>query len=437
MGYFNLHQYKELSKLLVYLKESNMYYKKVLLEYTCEDLSDYEKIKKIYSELPIITKNDILNSINEYYDPSVIKWFNDNDISIQEYLLNTTDLNKNHDKTINIDKVVFTVETTSGTTGKPFPIVKSPSERFIAAKYLLRCRKQHECTADITNGFLLAHEVDEYLKNTNYLDEKSDMKEVVEYFVNKRPVWVFVTANTLKRFVKAIESFGMQEEVRKIGIKFIEVTAAKLEKEEIDYFEELFNAPVRNQYGCREVWNIAYECKCGRMHVNNSNLMVDIVDENGKSVPSGKVGEVVVTSTYSKITPFIKYYLGDYASISLEECECGNKAPILTLQGGRKCEKLKNTPYFGTAVFRRVLRVLYFNKGLRYTKIKIVQDEDFHLSVYIEKCSDFDLFRKMFCNISAVMIGNFSDFKVDFYDKYPFEEEKCFLKENVFISMVS
>lgn len=438
MNYFNEKQYSKLSKLLCYLKNNSGYYREKLAGYSEEELVDENKIKEIYENLEITTKNGILDSYDEYLDDKVVRWFKESDIPMKDYLLNTKDLNKNHDKVINVEKIPFTVETTSGTTGKPFPIVKSSSERMIAANYLLKRRKDHNPNANVVNGFLLAHEVDDYLKDTNYLDEKSDMHEVVDYFIEKKPEWIFVTANTIKRFVRAIEKFNKQEAVRNVGVKFIEVTAAKLDDDEKKHIEQLFNAPIRNQYGCREVWNIAYECKCGNMHMNNSNLMVDIVDKEGKTVNEENcTGEVVVTSLYNKMTPFVKYYLGDYASISTKKCECGNTEPILTLQGGRKCERLKNTPYFGTSVFRRVLRVLYFNKGLRYGKVKIVQDEEFHLSVYVEKCFDFELFKKKFSEISAIMIENFSEFELTFIEGYPFEAEKNFLKENVFLSKVN
>ncbi len=437
MVHFTDRQFTKLSKLLVYLKNNNAYYKKVLSKYSEQDLLDKECVKEIYRNLNVTTKSGILDSYEEYLDPDVLKCF-DNPAAARQYLLETNDLNKNHDKFFENNADAYAVETTSGTTGKAFPVVKSAAERFVAANYLLKCRKEHFPAANIKNGFLLAHEVDDYLRNTNYLHEKCDMHEVVDYFIDKKPKWIFVTANTIKRFSNAITNFNKGDEVRNLGVQFIEVTAATLSDEDKDRIEKLFNAPIRNQYGCREVWNIAYECKCGRMHINDSCLMVDLVDEKGNIIDEENVvGEVIVTSLYNKITPFVKYYLGDYASISYEECECGKKTPILKLQGGRKCEKLKNTKFFGSSVFRRVLRVLYFNKGLRYDKIKIVQDEEYHLSVYLSWCSDFELFKKKFVEISFVMIDNFSEFSVDFIQNYPFVQENTFLKENIFISLVN
>lgn len=433
---FNNKQYKKLINLLKYLKDNNIYWNQKLKNYS-DDIINIDNIDEIYKKIDVINKSDILDDFDIYLDKKVLDCFDGDGKRMKEYLLNTNDLNKNHDKKIVGGKTNFMVETTSGTTGKPFPIVKNTSERIIAANYLLKCRRKHYSEATINNAFLLAHEVDEYLKSTDYLNEKSDMKEVVDYFIEKKPKWVFVTANTIKRFTRAIKKFNKESEIGDVGVEFIEVTGAKLEDTERREIEDIFKAPIRNQYGCREVWNIAYECKCKKLHINDSNLLVDLVDENGNMIYNeNEVGEVVITSLYNKTTPFIKYYLGDYASISYQKCECGNTSPILNLHGGRKTEKLINTPYFGTAVFRRVLRVLYFNKGIRYEKIKIIQDDQYHLSIYLYKCSDFDLFKEKFIEISSVMIENFDNFKVDFHLEYPFPNENRFLKEVIFISKI-
>lgn len=428
-------QLEKLISLLIYLKHNNVYWEEKLRKYNNEDINLYS-IRNIYKEIQVVTKKEIINNLNRYLDKTfyndILGIINEN-IGIERYLLDVAGLTKNHDRSIECDSGnKYYIEMTSGTTGKPFAIVKNASERFVGANYLLKCRRRHCKEATIQNGFLLAHEVDEYLKNINYLHEDFDMKEIVDYLISKKPKWMFVTANTLKRLMDAIINYGKEQEVKKIGIEFIEVTSAELLDDEKNMVEKIFGTNTRNQYGCREVWNIAYECPCGKLHVNNYNLIVDLVDIEGNIIDeNNKIGEVVVTSLFNNITPFIKYYIGDYAYFSEEKCECGQDSPILVLCGGREIDKLKNTKYFGSAVFRKVLRVLFF-KGFKYNRIKIIQDGEYHLSVYVEKCQEYEKFIEKFIEIASILIDNFDEFKIDFFNEYPFIEENRFLKEQTF-----
>ncbi|MCO5259138.1 MAG: phenylacetate--CoA ligase family protein [Crocinitomicaceae bacterium] len=77
--------------------------------------------------------------------------------------------------------------------------------------------------------------------------------------------------------------------------------------------EKGFGVKVVNEYGASELDLIAFEDVDGDWMVNNETLLVEIVDENGKEVPNGIEGKVVVTSLYNKAMPFVRYELGDMA----------------------------------------------------------------------------------------------------------------------------
>lgn len=421
-------QANKLNRLFDYLYHNNHYWNKSLSDLNYKKAED---ISKFFSTIKITTKKDILRHFNCYLDNSFIKLAQDE--NILKDVSNISKLTKNHDRFLVNG---FVVEMTSGTTGIPFPIVKSHNERFIAANQLLHKRKSHFSEANIKNGFLLAHEVDEKLKYINFYDENYNMKEIVEYFIVKKPKWMFVTANTLRRFISAVSDNGYFEDVKNVGVKFIEVTSAPLSLHEKENIEHIFNSKIVNQYGCREVWNIAYECRCGKLHIND-DVIVELVDQDGNFInKENQIGEVVITSLVNKTTPIIRYYLGDYASISTDVCECGLCTPTITLAGGRKDEMLKNTNYFGSQVFRKVLRVLNFNKGIKYDKIKIVQDEDFHLTVYIKNCNDSLNFEILFRKVADKLIENFGQFNISFVYNYPFNHEKSLLKEQLFICKI-
>ncbi len=68
---------------------------------------------------------------------------------------------------------------------------------------------------------------------------------------------------------------------------------------------------------------------CGRswgVHIRDSEYGVDIVDREGKSLPSGELGEIVV---YPKAEPSLRYAMGDNGRIAPTPCQCGSDSPVL------------------------------------------------------------------------------------------------------------
>ena len=425
-------QYQLLINLLNYLKKNNLYWKEKLMEYN--EITE-ANIEHIYNILEVTNKKDILENLYHYMDPDFTKNFSDI-TSLKEYLLSVSELSNNNDRTMQKNGRQWVIQTTTGTTGKPFPVVMNPMEEFVAAKFLMKKRKEHYKQACISNGFLLAHEVDPAITKMDYRSEKSNMHEVIDYFIEKKPKWMFVSVNSLKRLVSAIMKYRLND-VKKIDVKFIEITGAKLYHEDEKEIRKVFTCPLINQYGCRESWYIAYECPCGKLHINTDNLIIDVVDKKGQVISNeGKTGEVVVTNLNTKTMPFVKYHLGDYAYITQEKCLCGNEGPIIYLDGGRVSERLKNTKYNGSEVFRKVLRVLYFKKNIRYNKVYIVQDGEFHLSIYIDLLSDRYEFEKKFIEVSNIIIDEFKAFSVSFIYDQIIQEKSNFLKEQIYVCKV-
>jgi phenylacetate-CoA ligase len=81
---------------------------------------------------------------------------------------------------------------------------------------------------------------------------------------------------------------------------------------------------------------IAIECEVsGHYHVSASNVLLEVLDDDGRQVRPGDVGRVVVTSFYNYAMPFIRYEIGDYARLG-GRCPCGRSLPVLTEILGRR-----------------------------------------------------------------------------------------------------
>jgi len=85
-----------------------------------------------------------------------------------------------------------------------------------------------------------------------------------------------------------------------------------------------WGASVFDRYGCREVSVIAQQCrKRGGLHCFEFDNYVEIVDDEGRPLPPGEIGRVVVTNLHNHAMPLIRYDLGDLGSLAEGECECG------------------------------------------------------------------------------------------------------------------
>jgi phenylacetate-CoA ligase len=63
---------------------------------------------------------------------------------------------------------------------------------------------------------------------------------------------------------------------------------------------------------------------------------MEFLDENGIPVSPGEKGEIAYTSLFNYAMPLIRYAIGDVGAISLEECPCGRKLPLMKVVEGRR-----------------------------------------------------------------------------------------------------
>ncbi len=103
-----------------------------------------------------------------------------------------------------------------------------------------------------------------------------------------------------------------------------------------DLVRSVFDAPIINIYGLREFGHVATSCpQTGDLHVSADVTMIEVLDEAGKPVEPGEVGEMVATSLYNYAMPFIRYATGDFAELG-GPCPCGRNLPVLSRILGRR-----------------------------------------------------------------------------------------------------
>ncbi|MGE5215799.1 MAG: AMP-binding protein [Chloroflexota bacterium] len=82
--------------------------------------------------------------------------------------------------------------------------------------------------------------------------------------------------------------------------------------------KEAWSAPITNLYGASESLFLAIQDSEDEMTVMSDLNILEILDENNRSVEPGEDGRVVITNLYNHTLPILRYELGDYVT-------CGDK----------------------------------------------------------------------------------------------------------------
>jgi phenylacetate-CoA ligase len=151
--------------------------------------------------------------------------------------------------------------------------------------------------------------------------------------VLKRPDYLYGYSSMVYEFALFLhESRYPAQELR---LKAVVCTAESIHAYQRETMERVFGCKVVSEYGSAETGIIAYECPYGSHHISDDCVYVEVVDENNRPLPPGEVGNVTVTVLHSQAAPIIRYQLGDFASLSDGQCQCGVSLSLLEKLVGR------------------------------------------------------------------------------------------------------
>ena len=151
-----------------------------------------------------------------------------------------------------------------------------------------------------------------------------------------RPAMLFGYPSCLSLIAEHARTRGLS--MRDLGIRVAFVTSERLYDHQRALIEEVFGCPVANGYGGRDTGFIAHACPHGSMHISAEDILVEIVDPDGRVLPVGERGEIVVTHMATGDFPFVRYRTGDIGQLSAAPCRCGRGLPVLESIDGRSTD---------------------------------------------------------------------------------------------------
>ncbi len=99
---------------------------------------------------------------------------------------------------------------------------------------------------------------------------------------------------------------------------------------------EVFGSEPFSKYSSFENYDIAMECDAHTgMHVAAEDLIVEVVDDEGRPLAPGRIGRVLVTNLHEYGMPLIRYDTADESTFATGDCPCGRSLPRLAAVFGR------------------------------------------------------------------------------------------------------
>ncbi|MFC2083244.1 hypothetical protein ACFLSG_04315 [Candidatus Bipolaricaulota bacterium] len=311
---------------------------------------------------------------------------------------------------------------TSGSTGERLTIYFSRPELYFR-RYSLLATYGHYMplrlplrVADV--GPLAGHtgrSIEQRLGLVNILRIPGDapITEQREALSKYRPTILQGYPTCLERLAESLS----EGEARRLRPLLIACRGELLRQDTRTLLERILRARVVDLYNCEEVGNLAWECPnhAGRFHVNLDTCVLEVLDDDGK--PTERQGDIVVTNLYNRTMPFLRYRLGDEATIrhAVSACSCGAVGPLLEDFVARQYDFV-STPG-GQRVSPRVLTSVLFH-ALRSAddphriipdvrRYQIVQEEDYSLRVVLDWKGppDSDLWHRIACDIEQACQG--------------------------------
>ncbi len=155
--------------------------------------------------------------------------------------------------------------------------------------------------------------------------------------------------------------------------------------------QQEWQARIYGTYASTELATAFADCDAGcGGHLLPELVVIEIVDAEGKPVPSGQSGEVVVTPLGVEATPLLRYRTGDIAQLHYGQCLCGRQTPRLGPIVGRRAQMLKCR---GTTLFPGAISAaLQDSAAVSGYYIEVYQDYDLSDRIkVVVGCSDPDL----------------------------------------------
>lgn len=360
---------------------------------------------------------------------------------IRKFPILTKEVIRKEGNSLRSSRISAVMNTSGGTTGEPVTFYQDASSRDAGAaikmlfnewagrtdgEYMMNLWGSERDILEGGDGF--RGMMVRYFTNTEMLNSFRMSNEQMDSFIRK------IRINHPKLLLSYVQSayelakYAHGKGISIPGSEAVMTSAGNLYPSFRSLIEEIFECPVFNRYGSREVGDMACDCEQHNgLHLDVFNHYIEILDEKGYTVGPDAIGQVFVTTLSNYAMPLIRYRIGDMASgvDFLTTCDCGRGFPLVRTLAGRDVGLFYLED--GTAIDGEFFTHLFYGKEW-VRKFQVVQ-EDYHIirvNIVLNDQENAGEKDEIFSGIRAVM-GAGCDIRWEVLDDIPASKSGKFL----------
>ena len=212
------------------------------------------------------------------------------------------------------------------------------------------------------------------------LSIQSSLEAQIAWLEKVRPAYLLSFPSNLLDLARRCRELGAElpelEQVLAVG----EVVTPECRRAVAD----TWGVPLIDAYTTQEAGYLALQCPQheDRYHVQSENVILEVIDDEGRPCRKGETGRVLVTALHNLGTALIRYEIGDYAQVG-GSCDCGRNLPVLTKILGRRRNMLtlpdggRRWPFLGENRYRHVAPIRQYQiiqRSLEGVEVMLVAD---------------------------------------------------------------
>ena len=222
---------------------------------------------------------------------------------------------------------------TSGSTGQPFWTFYD-RECWVIKKYFSKYRARYFCglrpgdkiaklecepvsTIDKERRKLISPQRMMRMRTFSIFD---DVDRVADALMQYKPRHIYGYPSFLLRLAQFAELQGISfPQLRRIftSSEYLSYTVSA-------YLSKMFKAGVYDIYGCNEFKEVAWQCRPNvGYHINEDELIVEIIDDRGRSEIGDTDGQIIITDLLNRAMPLIRYRMKERGMKLSGQCQCG------------------------------------------------------------------------------------------------------------------
>jgi len=233
---------------------------------------------------------------------------------------------------------------TSGSTGAPVRLLATPLSGLMWNALTLRDHAWH--ARDLTRSLAVIRRESEDADARNWGPATAgvvatgpalgrsifhDAASHLDWLLERRPAYLF----TYPSLVAELARLSIARGVRPEGLREVRTLGETVTDGLRGLVRDAWRVPLTDLYSANEAGYLALQCPAsGRYHVQSENVLLEVLDDAGRTCAPGEVGRVVVTPLHNFAMPLVRYEIGDYAEVGAP-CACGRGLPVLERIVGR------------------------------------------------------------------------------------------------------